>query len=70
MNHNQAELHPGIPSSVTSGAWAQHLSGSRTTGGPVPCTIECENCPWVDFRDYDQCGLTYGRQSLEVIAAS
>ena len=39
-----------------------------TPEGPnMKCTIECEDCPWVDFRDYDQCGLTFNRQSPELV---
>jgi len=46
-------------------------TGGMATGhvrrvGPAPlqspvcrgCTTDCRNCPWVDFWDYDQCGVT------------
>lgn len=48
---------------------ARHLDVSHPTGGPVPCTTECEDCPWVDFRDYDQCGLTFNRQCPKLVTA-
>ena len=27
-------------------------------GNSCACATGCRNCPWVDFWDYDQCGVT------------
>jgi len=27
--------------------------------GSCASAVGCRDCPWVDFRDYDQCGLTF-----------
>lgn len=78
MNHDDAEVRSGIPATFargmepTSGSLAHHRVSSRPAnrpGSPLTCTIECDNCPWVDFRDYDQCGLTFSRQCLELVAS-
>lgn len=28
------------------------------------CSSGCKNCPWVDFKDYEECGLRFTRLSL------
>ena len=78
MNHDDTALKSGFPPSgasgvgPTGGATTHHLSGSRRTdrlGPPLACTIQCAHCPWVDFRDYDQCGLTSSTQCHGLVAS-
>ena len=27
------------------------------------CSSGCKNCPWVDFKDYEECGLRFPRHN-------
>jgi len=76
MRFEQAELRSNVLTSGTSGVSTEHPGNGGATvcpSGMATCGIACENCPWVDFRDYDQCGLTFGRHCpghLELVASS
>jgi hypothetical protein len=55
MNRDDIALKPGF---LPGGAGRP----VQAAAAPVTCTIPCSQCPWVDFHDYDQCGLTSSAQ--------
>ena len=45
-----------------------YFPSTAENGAPRPvnahlCSSGCKNCPWVDFKDYEECGLRFLKHS-------
>lgn len=57
-NRRSVPYHPRVRvvnyiSSVTE----MELMGVSWSVNTRLCSSDCKNCPWVDFKDYEECGL-------------
>jgi hypothetical protein len=48
-----------IPSITEMGQ--THILGVPHPTNTRLCSSDCKNCPWVDFKDYEECGLRFLR---------
>ncbi len=63
---NRGNLTVSLQSINSSGGVHMLLSHTKNeklqnhrTSKPCSCATNCNNCPWVDFRDYELCGQTH-----------
>ncbi|MBC8477881.1 MAG: hypothetical protein H8D49_06000 [Dehalococcoidia bacterium] len=49
---------------ITAHHWRYEGQHTPRLTNLCPCyDTGCQNCPWVDFQDYELCGLTFTRHS-------
>jgi hypothetical protein len=56
------------PLPLTGGQAINYVPSTVEVEDPRPvnvhlCASGCKNCPWVDFKDFEECGLRFPRRS-------